>query len=190
MIASNHTEDPSALVLSYDRQSPPAITRYWHPEEALMREVLWMLDGSGSVGAIFDLGSGASTFLQRTNLIPKTEGSLKVALGEIGNTFALTKEQLADCLLVTRKTIYNWLDGTSSPQQTNFSRLYEFKLLCKDWRYKNLAVDKLQLTEPVIDNKSLLDLLKEEKLDLERILFAGSRLGIDHIAKPLLDPFV
>jgi DNA-binding transcriptional regulator YiaG len=193
MIAPDVDENYTATLAStYDMLSPPAVIRVLTPEEFSKQNIYWMITGSGSLGVLMDIGSGADTIVQRSMPAahPKTEHSLSTTLDEIADTFALTKDQLADCLLVSRKTIYNWIDGTASPQHANLNRLYELKLLCKDWQYRKLFINKPQLSEPVVNSKSVMELLKAEKLDRDQILFAGSRLGLENIGQRLSDPFV
>jgi DNA-binding transcriptional regulator YiaG len=171
--------------------SPPAVVRVLTPEEFSNQKIYWMITASGSLGTLLDFGSGSDTIVQRLvpTSAPDSEHTLSATLDEIAGTFSLTKDQLAECLQVSRKTIYNWIDKTASPQQANLSRLYELKLLCKDWQHRKLVVNKQQLSEPLVNSKSILELLQSEKLDRDQILFAGSRLGLESIGQRFVDPF-
>ena len=192
MIAPDLEESYTATLAStYDMLSPPAVVMVLTPENFSSLKSYWMITGSGSLGALLDIGSGSDTIVQRSvaTTAPGSEHTLRTTLDEIARTFSLTKDQLADCLLVSRKTIYNWIDGTSGPQHANLNRLYELKLLCKDWQYRKLSINRQQLSEPVVNSKSVIELLKAERLDRDQILFAGSRLGLENIGKRLADPF-
>lgn len=192
MIAPDLEENYAATLAStYDMLSPPAVVRILTPDEFSDHKIYGMITGSGSLGALLDIGSGSNTIVQRLvpTSAPESEHTLSTTLDEIAGTFSLTRDQLAECLQVSRKTIYNWIDGTACPQQANLNRLYELKLLCKDWRYRKLAVNKQQLSEPLINSKSILELLQSEKLDRDQILFAGSRLGLESIGQSFADPF-
>lgn len=192
MIAPDLEENYAATLAStYDMLSPPAVIMVLTPEEFSSQKSYWTITASGSLGTRLEIGSGSDTIIQRSvpTTAQETEHSLSTTLNEVAGVFSLTKDQLADCLLVSRKTIYNWIDGTASPQHANLSRLYELKLLCKDWKYRKLSINKQQLSEPIVNSKSMLELLKSEKLDKDQILFAGSRLGLESIGQRFADPF-
>ncbi|RUO23918.1 hypothetical protein CWE09_12265 [Aliidiomarina minuta] len=113
--------------------------------------------------------------------------SLAIAVEKICETFGLTKDQLAEILGTTRKTIYNWIGG-GVPRANTLDRIYELQVAANEWTKNGLSVPNEKLREPVIDELSLFDLLKQVDKDL--ILFAGNRLTLHgQRGKSLADPF-
>lgn len=86
---------------------------------------------------------------------------LEDRIKHIERIFALNTKQLADALLVSRRTVYNWRDQSSSPQDTNLSRI-EFLMRIASEYYKKEPVNRTGKLKVVIDGQSLLDLITNE----------------------------
>ncbi|WP_412758187.1 helix-turn-helix domain-containing protein [Legionella bozemanae] len=116
--------------------------------------------------------------------------SIKV-LDFLTSCFNLTKEELASICKISRKTIYNWIDGFSEPRKAALERLFDLLMVAKAWKLNLLPNDSKMLRTPVLNGKSVLDLLKEDELNNEQILFAGSRLVLlsPFDSAELKDPF-
>lgn len=114
-----------------------------------------------------------------------------VVLKKVQEVFLLTKEQLAQICGCTRKTLYNWKDGTSEPRRKALKRLFKLSMIVDAWKDNGLSIFGDDLFAPVIGSDSLFDMLVTESLDEEKILFAGSRLqmGSAISGKVLEDPF-
>lgn len=113
--------------------------------------------------------------------------SLAIAIEKICATFCLTKEQLAETLGTTRKTIYNWIEGRV-PRANTLDRIHELQMAANEWTKSGLPVPNENMREPVIGDLSLFELLKQA--DKSLILFAGNRLSLrGQRGKSLTDPF-
>jgi len=60
-------------------------------------------------------------------------------------------------------------------------RHFHLSMLCADWKYNGLKIKRNQLKKPVLNGKSIFDMLNEELINKNQILFAGSRLNFDCI---------
>lgn len=97
----------------------------------------------------------------------------------ISSCFDLTKDELAlICKVQSRKTLYNWIDGTSAPRASTMERLFTLFMIAKAWKQTNLSNDHKVLSMPAVKGQSIIDMLKESVLNQEKILFAGSRLAL------------
>lgn len=115
---------------------------------------------------------------------------LSSVLNDICDSFELTKDDLAlVCKVQSRKTLYNWIDDKSKPRKQAFNRVFELSLIAKAWKQSGLSISREELDTPVIEGKSIFSLLQEDKLDKERILFAGSRLNFSKPGNHIPDPF-
>ncbi len=153
---------------------------------------------SGWTGAIAPSeGSGGQMVPE---LIIETTGSsitLKVVkqdplaalLNRIEAAFGLTRDELASISRTTRKTIYNWLDGTSAPHKKNQRRLFELDVLATDWANYSYPADRVRLKQPAVDGRSVFELLCEDPLDQELVLFAGARVALQRASNVLADSF-
>ncbi|MGH8161340.1 MAG: helix-turn-helix domain-containing protein [Gammaproteobacteria bacterium] len=113
-----------------------------------------------------------------------------LAVREILDAFGLTKAELATLCSRTRKTIYNWLDGKSSPSRENSRKLYELLLVARAWRAAGLPANRNLLHRPVIGGKNMFELLGQSPADKDLILFAGNRLTMSSPTVNILDdPF-
>ena len=114
---------------------------------------------------------------------------LRSVLDKIQSAFGLGITDLAGVACTTRKTIYNWLEGTAEPQKKNLERLFQLSVLAGDWADAGYTKERAEIRQPVVDGHSVLDLLSEESLDAELVLFAGSRLSMTKSKNALANPF-
>lgn len=109
----------------------------------------------------------------------KVESDFKILkiIDYITSCFDLTKDELATiCKIQSRKTLYNWIDGISTPRASTMERLFDLFMIAKAWRQAKLPNDRKVLCRPVLQGKSIIDILKDDVLNHEKILFAGTRL--------------
>jgi hypothetical protein len=128
------------------------------------------------------------------NLFPEIKrphNKFQSVISEISSCFSLTKEELAViCKVHSRKTLYNWVDGVSKPRALTLERLFDLLMIAKAWKQANLPNDYESLHLVTFHGVSIFDMLKNDTLDKEKILFAGSRLALFQSNKtPLKDPF-
>lgn len=82
----------------------------------------------------------------------------------------LTKMQLKEICAVSRQTLYDWLAGRFEPDATNGARLrdvHELALLVP--QHSRRPVRAALLTQPVLGAASLLDMLRQPRLDMPRL---------------------
>ena len=111
------------------------------------------------------------------------------ALEKIRLVFSLTHDELGKVLLKSRKTIYNWLDGSSMPHKNNLNRLFYLLTLAEDWEKAGFKATNKNLYTPILESQSLFSMLGESELDRDKILFSGSRLNLLSEKKIFKDPF-
>jgi len=119
------------------------------------------------------------------------DNSLANKVNNICTTFNLTKTELTQvCKVQSRKTLYNWMDGTSTPRKSAMSRIFDLSVIAQAWEQSGFSINNEQVNTPILDDKSILNLLTDEKLDKELILFAGTRLNLSSLPdKKFEDPF-
>jgi hypothetical protein len=133
--------------------------------------------GSGGVVATF---SSRTTSGTNTEIYGGINEGLASIINEIRLAFDLTKEELAKvCKVKSRKTVYNWIDGTSRPRKEAMSRIFDLILIARAWSNSGFKVNAQTLHKLIIDQQSMFELLQKTNLDKELILFAGSRLAIE-----------
>jgi len=142
--------------------------------------------GGSLVSNSLRTASGANLFIQ-----PAPKNNIREITDSIRDTFGLSVTALVNiCHLQSRKTYYNWMDGKSTPHSSSMSRIYDLLLVAKAWKNAGFPNPKGQLTQPVLDDQSLLDLLNQAPINKDLILFAGSRLNLSAPPQATLrDPF-
>ena len=128
---------------------------------------------SGYPNTIYKLGqmnrnSGSSVQVR--------ENSRQSQLSIIKSTFGLTDQELADILMVSRKTLHNW-EKQGVRKEKDRQRIFELSVISEDWQYNQLPTTRDKLNLAVIELNSVMQMLKEDTLDKERIIFAGRRLA-------------
>ena len=84
-----------------------------------------VLKGSGGTATVSYSQSPSGS---KVSFVISKGNSLAVAIETISATFGLTKEQLADIVGSTRKSFYNWIDGSAAPRTATLNRLHELQL--------------------------------------------------------------
>ena len=129
----------------------------------------------------FNLDSTITTITNRSGstLLVSIEvaETLPNHLENIKSAFSLTNDDLAKIIGVTRKTLHNWKIGKIGNSEKR-QRVFELFMLATDWNKIGFSKNKLDLNQPIVHGKSVVDLLSEENLDREKILFAGSRIAL------------
>jgi predicted DNA-binding transcriptional regulator AlpA len=166
--------------------NPPAIYRTLSDNELPKGGNFY--NGSGGKFSFFESSyTGSKTTISAT----EESYSLPKALEEIMRTFDLFPAELAQALKVkSRKTIYNWINGEASPRKGAIERIFELLMIARAWEQLAMPSSKELLHIPILEEESLLDLISSDKLDKERILFAGSRAQLFASSnKSIRDPF-
>jgi hypothetical protein len=86
------------------------------------------------------------------------------------SALSLRVTELASVVDVQRPTIYAWLQGDFSPQAENKSRLRTLFKLASEWRLLSNAPLGKAIRDAQIEGASILDLLKQRKIDETKIL--------------------
>lgn len=167
--------------------NPPAIYSTPDTEQVSVWDFT-LYQGSGG-----EIASLLPSSLSGTHVTIETEppNKLKAAVNDVCSAFKLTKDELADVLNVrSRKTLYNWIKGESVPRKAAMAKLFDLLVVSKAWNNSGLDLKKAQLREPVVDSKSILDLLSYPSINQELILFAGTRINLMSASEESLsDPF-
>ena len=103
--------------------------------------------------------------------------ALEIKIETIKSVFAMTEAEIAETIGVSRKTLFNWKQRESAPNKKKAQNIFELFLLAKNWNQAGFTKKPFDLQLPIVDGLSVKDLLKEAKLDSEKILFAGNRLS-------------
>ena len=145
----------------------------------------------GSGGTIVSLFNAAPAWV-KTQTPESSQNKVDIALQEICSAFGLTKDELKQiCKVQSRKTLYNWIDGKSTPRRENMKRIFDILITARAWLDSGFAGNTAWLHQPVIDEKSVFDLLNENEVNKELIIFAGTRLYMQSPSKgPIADPVI
>lgn len=131
---------------------------------------------TGSISPNFAWLAEHSRTGQKYTILNKQTTILEQNLDFIKSTFSLTEEELAKSIGVTRKTLLNWKKYESEPNKEKTQKMFELYLLAKNWKSAQFPTDNIKLNSPVLDGKTVKDLLQDSNSDSEKILFAGNRL--------------
>lgn len=97
-------------------------------------------------------------------------------LAMIKECFALSDEELANVMGVSRKTLYNW-EKQGISKEKDRQRVFELSVIAEDWEYNKLSTSKEDLFTPILGSISVMQMLTDKDLDREKIIFAGRRLA-------------
>lgn len=106
-----------------------------------------------------------------------SQNALEDKIELIKSIFSMTESEIAQSIGISRKTLFNWKQRESAPNKQKAQNIFDLYLLAKNWKDAGFTTDSFELELPVIGGQSIKDLLKEDKLDSEKILFAGNRLN-------------
>ena len=166
-----------------------------------MEQLYGLYRGSGgSVSGIYNtVFSGANNIpstleseYENSGILKNTDNQFANKVNNICSTFSLTKDELSQvCKIKSRKTLYNWIDGTSKPRKSTMGRIFDLSIIAQAWKQSGFTNKSELINTPILDGLSVLDLLTDDVLDKELILFAGSRLNLSSgLEKVLQDPFL
>ncbi len=129
----------------------------------------------------FDLEATIGTMVGRSgSIISKSLEVIETLpsnLESIKNTFSLSNDELAKIIGVSRKTLHNWKTGNIRSSEKR-KRIFDLFLLATNWSNAGFSKNKHDLEKKMLNDKSIMDLLVEEDLNAEQILFAGSRIDL------------
>jgi transcriptional regulator with XRE-family HTH domain len=150
--------------------------------------------------AYFGSGGTWSSFLEQPygtyvlfvkDSIKPVRGEIPLAIveDEIRRAFGLTVTELAEVCHTSRKTIYNWREGTA-PRSQALTRLFELNRVAKNWLSAGPSLRKEYLRIPLVEGRSLYELLNDDIIDHDAIAFAQSRVMFLFAERTSLqDPF-
>ena len=145
-------------------------------------------DRDASTGGLYWVDVAA----QLSELAEEQRSPISRALLQIETTFGLTRRLLAAVCGVTPKTVYNWLDENATPSAHHQQRIFKLREAALNWQREAYPHPKNHLHVLIMRGKTLLELLNEDPVDVQRILFAGQRLKLaelDETAEVIPDPF-
>jgi len=111
---------------------------------------------------------------------------------EVMDIFSINMSNLADACGVSRKTLYNWrIDcKTISRRKKGMDRLFKLSEAARNWRNSGYPQPAGLLREPMVNGKSLYDLLVAKPLDIEVVQSLGARLAMRQLGSvELIKPF-
>lgn len=134
----------------------------------------WLKEQTRS-GQNYHIVEGKDNILEK--VIENQENALVDKLELIKTVFSMTEFEIAESIGISRKTLFNWKQRKSAPNKIKAQNIFDLYLLAKNWQNFGFKTDSFELELPILGGKSVKDLLKDGKLDSEKILFAGNRLN-------------
>lgn len=132
------------------------------------------ISGNFDLKATIGMERSGSTIISKPLEIIET---LPSNLENIKNAFSLSNDELANIIGVSRKTLHNWKTGNIRSSEKR-KRIFDLFLLATNWSNAGFSGNRHDLEKKILNGKSILDLLVEEDLNAEKILFAGSRIDL------------
>ena len=123
---------------------------------------------------------------QNYHVINNQKSSLEQKIDIIKLAFAMSEDDIAQSVGVTRKTLFNWKKQDYSPNKVQVQNIFDLYLLAKNWIDAGFSTATFDLETPVLASQSIKDMLRESKLDSEKILFAGNRLAHQSLGEVVL----
>lgn len=166
--------------------NPPVIEEFLTQEQ--LEEKYSLYRGSG--GAFTSIFSSSVTG-SKTVMVNGPYNKIAAAVDEVCGAFGLTKAEFADlCHIQSRKSLYNWIKGESNPRKATMRRIFDLLTASRAWQHAGFSNNRQQLSQATLDGQSLFDILNQDKIDTDLILFIGSRLKIMPAGKTSIrDPF-
>ena len=186
MVLVAHVSDMDAGLENYSgalRNTPTAIVEMVDPDY-----YAYIGSGSSNWHAFFNDISGSAV-----KIVTQSAENKSVPLESIqrftADTWSVSMDRLADYCMTTRRSLYNWRDNIN-PRDYAAERLFTLYRIAKDWQEAGSPSPNQRIHEKLLGDKSLHDLLLEEKLDIEAIAFIRSRLDLAAVIDtPIADPF-
>lgn len=171
---------------SYSNQSSSVISKYLSQDELPMSPLFSLRSGGEAGFPFFTPATGSNVYVEQSS---KT--NLTTVVDEICSSFDLSKDELARvCKVKSRRTLYNWISGKVAPRKKAMSRLFDLLMLSKRVQSSGLKLGKELIHQKVIDGASVFDMLSDEFINEDLIIFSLSRLSLNHQSvKTLDDPF-
>lgn len=166
--------------------TPTAIHLFLSEDELVGKYQLYR-----GTGGTFALATNTAMTGVQIQIEGRSEGNLADTVHHICSSFGLTKDELARaCHIQTRKTLYNWIKGEVSPRKSALRRIFDLHSAANAWKNSGFLSSREDLHSPQVEGKSLFDALCEAKIDLELVLFIGSRINtMTTTSKTISDPF-
>ena len=163
-------------------------TSDWEPSSGSRPTTDRLTNGSAAVNTIRSKDSSSSCYAAAQS---KPGNNIEAAANEICQAFGLTREEFTKiCKIKSRKTLYNWINGNTKPRRSTMRRMFDLWMAAKAWRSNGNSADPSLLHQPVVGNQSVFDMLNEDEIDEDRILFAGSSLFLFYTPRQTIpDPF-
>ncbi len=187
VINSTHPYDYSISNYSGSRNVlfPPAISSTLLENNTSHRFAFYKASG-GNISPFFSENLSGSN----SHILPIHNQKLTYIVQKIQSAFDLTIDELAKVFQVgSRKTIYNWIKSETIPHKNNLERIFKFSVIADEWIQLGFSFKNKDLRKPIIDGKNIIDLLAQDEVNSELILFGGSRLNLIINKKTLKDPF-
>jgi DNA-binding transcriptional regulator YiaG len=154
-------------------------------------DFIWDFIATNASGGILVKGKSVSKFDVQSQ-VPSKANQISYAskLEFIKDTFDLTNEQLAKVVGSTRKTVHNWSTGLNKPNRNKAKRVLELNGIAKLWINRGFTADRDSLLVQGQTGETLMELLSNDNLDTELVMFHGSSMHIDNLNDiELEDPF-
>jgi DNA-binding transcriptional regulator YiaG len=150
----------------------------------------WEFIAINSSGGVLVKGRNTSKFeAQRSTNISTNIVNFGLKLSLIKDTFDLTNEQLADVMGSGRKTVHNWMSSSNRPNKTKAKRILALDNIANMWISRGFSANRDTLLLQTQSGSSLIELLADENLDKNLVMFHGSSMYFDINDDVLEDPF-
>ncbi|WBA14803.1 helix-turn-helix domain-containing protein [Salinivibrio proteolyticus] len=107
-------------------------------------------------------------------------------LTELKSSLELSDEELASILQTTRKTLHNWQQGKTKPNKNKMLRLVDHYNILNMWKSNGYPeISTLDLGH----RRQILTMLKQDEVDVDKLLYFGSGLLLTADISELEDPF-
>jgi DNA-binding transcriptional regulator YiaG len=150
----------------------------------------WEFIDKNSSGGFLVKGRNISKFIaQKSTNISTNIVNFGLKLSLIKDTFDLTNEQLADVMGSGRKTVHNWMNSSNRPNKTKAKRILELDNITNMWMSRGFTANRDTILLQAQSGSSLIELLADENLDKDLVMFHGSSMYFDLSYDVLEDPF-
>ncbi|ELI1831818.1 hypothetical protein ACOW3S_004418 [Vibrio fluvialis] len=147
---------------------------------------------SNSGGTIYfdssrDRSNPVITFLD--NADKKISKSTQLIM-DIKTAFELSDSELASIFDASRKSVHNWTNTDQKPSKSKLARIVQVYDVLNSWKENGYPIDSESIRTPADNSPSLLEMLSQDNINKDKILFLGSKLMLDKgFENELEDPF-
>ncbi len=166
--------------------SRPAIHLVLSEIEVIKRQHS-LFQGSGGllVPHNYNNQSGGSIAVNSTH-----STSLINTVHEISSFYGLNKQELAQVLNISRKSLYNLLNEDTETRKVTLDRIFNLLIVTRALKNSGLESFNGHIHKTILGGSSFFNLLTANVIDEEKISFAASRLQlIEPASIGLSDPF-